>query len=312
MTRHARLSIALTCALGMAPGCGRGTAPTPPPAVPAPSKVVAKPTPPAPAQPERAFPEIAIRPTKATLLPGDPGLQMIGEVSDHSGGRFDLTSNFAWSAEPPGVVEVDAAGYVRPIGPGRTLVEGHVHHWREGETVLGRRRGRHRRRQRRSTVGFRPGHRADPDPSGLQHRRLPRAGGWSERLPPLALRLRSRGGPSGLDPRPRRAPPLVDPARVEPVPGQSDGNDPARRRPSDQGGVGGVQHVARLAEGGRAVFDPEESRQAGQAVRRAGGRPAPAARVAATPGRRPLRGRPRARRHPAGDLQGQRRLGHRR
>jgi hypothetical protein len=125
LTRHASLSIALTCALGMASGCAK-VAPPPPPVVPAPpkvAKVVAKPTPPAPGNPGLVYPTITISPTKATLLPGDPGLQMVGQVTEPAGERTDLTSGITWSAEPAGVVEVDATGYVRPIGPGRARVK---------------------------------------------------------------------------------------------------------------------------------------------------------------------------------------------
>jgi Protein of unknown function (DUF1553)/Protein of unknown function (DUF1549) len=125
LTRQASLSIALTCALGMAAGCSR--APTPiPVTVPAPpkvAKVATKPAPPAPVKTELTYPTITISPTKATLLPGDPGLQMVGQITEPAGERSDLTSGITWSVEPAGVVEVDATGYVRPIGPGRARVK---------------------------------------------------------------------------------------------------------------------------------------------------------------------------------------------
>ena len=121
MTRHATLSIALTCALGTVAGCGGKTpsAATPPqPPTQAVAKQDPKPTPPAP-PPD----PITISPAQATLAAGDPGLQLIvGKAGEH-GGHKDLTSVVSWKAEPAGVIEVDNQGYVRPIKPGKVKVK---------------------------------------------------------------------------------------------------------------------------------------------------------------------------------------------
>ena len=60
---------------------------------------------------------------KATLLAGDPGLQLIVEGSGDHGGRRDLTANVAWKVEPIGVVEVDSDGYVRPLKAGKARIK---------------------------------------------------------------------------------------------------------------------------------------------------------------------------------------------
>ena len=122
----------MTCSLGLAGGgCGSGTAPPPAgPAAPSPLVPLVKslvkpffPAPPAPPPANRPGLVITVQPTKTTLMPGDPGLQMIGQITDPSGGKADLTAVFRWSAEPAGVVQVGDDGYVRPIGPGRARVK---------------------------------------------------------------------------------------------------------------------------------------------------------------------------------------------
>ncbi len=115
MTRHARLSLALTFGLATIAGCDRGgVEPTStPPAVP----VVKKIEPPAPPPPP-----ISIHPARATLLAGDTGLQLVAEGEGRHGGRVDLTAAVAWKVEPAGVVEVDGQGYVRPVKPGKARI----------------------------------------------------------------------------------------------------------------------------------------------------------------------------------------------
>jgi hypothetical protein len=127
LTRHVPLSIAWTCALILASGCGDRGASKPPNLVPAPPKVAQSPTPPAPTtaepRPEPPAPKPSIRPTRATLLAGDPGLQMISDPFPLSEGAKDCSAGVSWSAEPAGVVEVDpVSGYVRPVGPGKAKI----------------------------------------------------------------------------------------------------------------------------------------------------------------------------------------------
>ena len=119
----ARLASSWSAAAGLlllAAGCG--SKPTPVgSSVPTKLEVVkaapAKIIPPAPASPG-----IEIRPALATLLPGEPGLQMVVQGTGPHGGRTDLTRSVAWKVEPPGAVEVDPDGYLRPIRKGKAVV----------------------------------------------------------------------------------------------------------------------------------------------------------------------------------------------
>ena len=96
-------------------------APAPPPAplkaqtspAPAPKPVAATPRP----EPIRVFP------SKATLLPGDPGVQLVVQGPGDHGGRRDLSAG-DWKAEPEGIVAVEPGGYVRPLRPGTARVLG--------------------------------------------------------------------------------------------------------------------------------------------------------------------------------------------
>jgi Protein of unknown function (DUF1553)/Protein of unknown function (DUF1549)/Bacterial Ig-like domain (group 2) len=105
-------------------GCGKSAPkpivpePSPPPVVKAspPPVTTPPPTPPAP-------PSVTIHPAKATLLAGDPGLQMIVDIAGEHGGRRDLTSKVVWKVEPSGVVEVDRDGYVRPLKAGKATLK---------------------------------------------------------------------------------------------------------------------------------------------------------------------------------------------
>jgi hypothetical protein len=63
-----------------------------------------------------------IHPARATLLPGDPGLQLVVDAPGPRGGRVDLTRASAWVTEPPGIVAVDATGYLRPLKAGTVQV----------------------------------------------------------------------------------------------------------------------------------------------------------------------------------------------
>jgi Protein of unknown function (DUF1553)/Protein of unknown function (DUF1549) len=118
LTRPVALLLALTCALGLVPGCGQSqpTTGTLPSNIP---PVVAKPPEPPPLPP----PPIQVQPASSTLLAGDPGLQLIVQGAGTHGGRLDLTSKVAWKLEPAGVVEIDASGYLRPLKPGKAKLK---------------------------------------------------------------------------------------------------------------------------------------------------------------------------------------------
>ena len=156
-------------------------------------------------------------------------------------------------------------------------------------------------------LGLRRGRRADPDPVGLQHRRLPRQGRRPERLPPLALRLRPRRAITGPSTRDGGQRPSDRPAgaRGEPVPGQGDRPDPARRRAAVRRSA--RPNTGRSWPGSRRALPRVAGKTHGALVRVAvepAERPARRARAAAAPRRRPLRRRPRARRDPAGLVPG--------
>ena len=112
------LSLALACSVALIPGCG-GVQPSKVVVTSAPETVVAKPTEPVPPPP----PPIQVEPSGATLLSGDPGLQMIVQGHGLHGGRVDLTRKVAWKIEPAGVVEVDASGYLKPLKPGKATLK---------------------------------------------------------------------------------------------------------------------------------------------------------------------------------------------
>lgn len=67
-------------------------------------------------------PAVEIEPGRTTLLPDDPGLQLVASIADGRGGRRDLTGLVSWAAEPPGVVAIDSFGYVSAIGAGVATV----------------------------------------------------------------------------------------------------------------------------------------------------------------------------------------------
>ncbi len=122
MARLASFRHASACVLLLLAGCGSKVAPvavgpTPRPAAkPVPAKAAA----PSPVAP--AAPCIAIRPASATLLAGEPGLQMVVQGTGPHGGRTDLTRSAAWTFAPPGIVAVDAEGYLRPLKAGKARV----------------------------------------------------------------------------------------------------------------------------------------------------------------------------------------------
>ena len=106
-------------------GCTRET---PPVALPPPlpkittSPSASSPDPEVPAKLIAPPPTVAIHPAKATLLAGDPGLQMVADRFPLSGGVKDCSAGTTWTVEPAGVVAIDEAGYVRPIAAGRARV----------------------------------------------------------------------------------------------------------------------------------------------------------------------------------------------
>jgi hypothetical protein len=61
--------------------------------------------------------KLFVNPITATLLPGDPGLQLTVEGAGDHGGRRDLTTQVRWQVDPPGIVSVEPGGFVRPLAP---------------------------------------------------------------------------------------------------------------------------------------------------------------------------------------------------
>lgn len=129
MTRRVTCVLALGYGLVMAGGCARTTpvttaaAPTKPKAKP--EAAVAKPAPKpaikaaAPAPPK---PTVTLRPEKAVLEAGDPGIQFLVDEPGSYGGRRDLTSLVSWQVEPSDSASIDAGGYLRPKQSGKVTV----------------------------------------------------------------------------------------------------------------------------------------------------------------------------------------------
>jgi len=70
-------------------------------------------------------PGFALTPAELTLLPGDAGWQLLGVEKRDGKEPIDLASA-TWKVEPSGIVEVDAQGYLRPVGTGKALVTAHL------------------------------------------------------------------------------------------------------------------------------------------------------------------------------------------
>ena len=65
---------------------------------------------------------LRISPIGLTLSPGDEGVQLIVEEEAAHGGLRDLTEKVLWTADPKGVVAIEAGGYVRALAPGEVIV----------------------------------------------------------------------------------------------------------------------------------------------------------------------------------------------
>jgi hypothetical protein len=109
------------------PGCGGGkTDPVPrASATPAgtPAAHAPSPTPPSVAtEPAEAPPTLIVEPATATLLSGDPGVQLVASITDDRRSLTDRTGAATWTASPPGVVSIEPGGYARAVGPGQATV----------------------------------------------------------------------------------------------------------------------------------------------------------------------------------------------
>ncbi|HWE39213.1 MAG TPA: DUF1549 domain-containing protein [Isosphaeraceae bacterium] len=133
MRRLAR-TLALACIATFVVGCGQSPRVNPE-APPAPKVAVAQPVakeakPEAPPKPKATpkvkasapEPALVVRPAKATLAAGDPGVQFLAEGPGKHGGRRDLTEQVRWEAEPEGVVAIGEDGFVRPLKAGKATV----------------------------------------------------------------------------------------------------------------------------------------------------------------------------------------------
>jgi Protein of unknown function (DUF1553)/Protein of unknown function (DUF1549) len=110
-------------------GCARAPAPVAPAPV---TRAIATPTPtPSPAVAADAGhpaakpdppPALSLNPAEATLEPGDLGLQFIASLPGRHGGQRDATAEVAWEAEPAGIVQVGADGYLKPLAAGKATV----------------------------------------------------------------------------------------------------------------------------------------------------------------------------------------------
>jgi hypothetical protein len=81
-----------------------------------------------------ALAPVRVVPAQWVFGAGDDGLQLIAEVDDTAKGTTDLTAEATWTAEPAGVVAIEAGGYLRPTGPGAATV--HARHPRGSATAV--------------------------------------------------------------------------------------------------------------------------------------------------------------------------------
>ncbi len=71
-------------------------------------------------------PQFEVAPDAARVEAGDPGLQLVVTRHDPNGTIRDFSASATWKAEPAGVVEVAAGGFVRPVGSGRVEIVGQI------------------------------------------------------------------------------------------------------------------------------------------------------------------------------------------
>jgi len=73
---------------------------------------------------------LQISPAAFTIAADDPGLQLLlGQ--DDAGSTRDLTALATWTADPPGLVQIDSTGYLRPMKDGKVTVRAAY----DGQTV---------------------------------------------------------------------------------------------------------------------------------------------------------------------------------
>ncbi len=79
---------------------------------------------------------LRISPAEFTITADDAGLQLL-LGRDDDGSTRDLTALAAWTAEPPGFVQIDSNGYLRPATAGNKNVLVTVHAAVDGQTAAG-------------------------------------------------------------------------------------------------------------------------------------------------------------------------------
>lgn len=72
-----------------------------------------------PVEPAKAA--LRISPESYTIAADDPGLQLLAARNENGKVR-DLTSQAKWTIDPPGMVELEPGGYLRPARPGVVTV----------------------------------------------------------------------------------------------------------------------------------------------------------------------------------------------
>ena len=65
-------------------------------------------------------PTVRITPEAFTITADDPGLQLL--AADETDSARDRTAEVRWTAEPSGLVTIEAGGYLRPIASGVVTV----------------------------------------------------------------------------------------------------------------------------------------------------------------------------------------------
>ncbi len=235
---------------------------------------------------------LTISPAKAVIAPGDTGVQFLATAR---GGGRDVTTAAVWSVEPSGLLALDAGGYVRPLAAGTAtlkatfdgdtvsvpveVVGAEARAWNFAEDVV----------PILTRAGCNSGgcHGKGDGQNGFHLSLF----GYDPEGDHAAI-TRDRGGPSRVAVRPVG----------EPVLREGDRSYSPRGRAARRTRLGRGVDASRLAPRRCSVDARHDSRPThrleGGTVRS----PARRTGAAATPRRRPLRRRPRARRHPRGQL----------
>ena len=277
-------------------GCGgssRPVAPSPEPAAVRPPSSASTSNPHPPIVQTDARPVFRVEPSSFTIAAEAPGVQLLATGTDDGGAARDLTARAIWRIEPAGIATIDPSGYVLPLKAGKATIIASEGVGEARATVVVAPR-------EQAVLGFRGRRRPDPLEAWLQRRGLPREDRRPERVPPLAVRLRSRGRLQGDRPRRRSAAGCTTRPPRKPAAVESHGTDAARGRAAHTGRLARLSNDAPVDHSRAHGIVRQGTRRLDADHDRTGGRDAGGAGRATTSGdgrvcRRPTPGRDAAR-----------------